>query len=390
VSLAKCGRFAGALLIPLALLVDATHARSALAQAWPPFVLVAGLLLIGLVTGRDGLFDAAAARLVRLPGPPFVLLLACFALIALVTALLNLDTSAVFLTPVLVKTARRRRVDVLPFLYGSVFMANASSLFLPGSNLTNLLVLSGEHVSGATFFTRMLAMALAAPLLTAAGLLAIHRRRLFVGGGPNGSLTGGPADGQAGMSGGEPASEPTRRLRLGLGFWGALLAAGLIVVLRNAAVPVLALGLVLVACRVRDGRLALAESISWLGVPALSSLFGLSVGLGTLARASSFPADLMHSAGGPLTAAVAALASVAINNLPAAVLLSSNAHPHVAALLLGLNVGPNLAVTGSLAVLLWWRAARAVGERPSVLEYSRQGLLLAPLALIGALVLGGG
>jgi arsenical pump membrane protein len=79
---------------------------------------------------------------------------------------------------------------------------------------------------------------------------------------------------------------------------------------------------------------------------------------------------------------------VIVNNLPAAVLLSSRGHPHTAALLLGLNVGPNLAVTGSLSALLWWRAARAAGERPSILSYSRQGIVLAPLAIAGSLLIG--
>jgi arsenical pump membrane protein len=365
-----CGRLAGALLIPLALLLDGAQARSALAQVWPPFVLVAGLLLIGLVAGRDGLFDAAASRLVCLPGPPPLLALACFSLVAVVTALLNLDTAAVFLTPVLIKVARRRGLEAAPFLYGAVFMANASSLFLPGSNLTNLLVLSGAHVTGATFFTRMLPMALEAPLATAAGLLLIHRRLLFVAGEH------------------DPAGEPRAPVQLGLGFWGALAAAVLIVVLRNPALPVLAVGLVLATLRARGRRLGWGETLSWLGLPALISLFGLSVALGTFARASSFPADVLHSAGSPLTVAVAALASVAVNNLPAAVLLSSGHGLRIGALLLGLNVGPNLAVTGSLAVLLWWRAASASGARPSARAYSRQGLLLAPVALAGALALG--
>jgi arsenical pump membrane protein len=372
-------RFAGALLIPLALLLDAAPARSALAQAWPPFVLVAGLLAIGLVAGRDGLFDAAAARLERLPGPPVVLALACFALVAVVTALLNLDTAAVFLTPVLIKVARRRGIDTLPFVYGSVFMANASSLFLPGSNLTNLLVLSGRHLSGAAFFARMLPLALAAPLLTALGLIAIHRGRL------RRSVKEGERSGpqRRGTDG-----EPAVRLRLGLGFWGALLAAALIVVLRNAALPVLAIGLVLVALRARGGQLGWGESISWLGVPTLLGLLGVSIALGTLARASAFPADVLHSPGDVVAAVVAALASVAVNNLPAAVLLSSTAHLPLGALLLGLNIGPNLAVSGSLAVLLWWRSACAVDAKPSAIAYSRQGLVLAPLALGGALVLG--
>ena len=351
------GRLAGALLIPLALLLDATRAHAALAQAWPPFVLVAGLLLIGFVAGRVEQVIAAASRLERLPGPPVVLLLACFALIAVVTALLNLDTSAVFLTPVLVNVARRRGVDPVPFLYGSVFMANASSLFLPGSNLTNLLVLSGERVSGATFFARMLGPALASHDIAAISSIA-------------------------------PATAPPARVRLGLGLWGTLLAGCLMVALRDAALPVLVLGLALIGARVLSGELGLRESFSWLGLPTLVGLFGLSVALGTLARASAFPADVLDSAGRVATAAIAALASVAVNNLPAAVLLSSRSHPHTGALLLGLDVGPNLAVTGSLAVLLWWRAARAVGATPSAIAYSRQGLILAPLALAGSLALG--
>src|SRR5438067_6383752 len=125
-------------------------------QAWPPFVLVAGLLLIGSVAGTDGLFEAVGARLARAPLSPRALLLALLALVAAVTAVLNLDTSVVFLTPVLVHAARRRGLDERPFLYGSVFMANAASLLLPGSNLTNLLVLRDHPQSGADFALRML------------------------------------------------------------------------------------------------------------------------------------------------------------------------------------------------------------------------------------------
>lgn len=354
------------LLLPLASVGADAHA--ALTQAWPPFVLVAGLLLIGLVAGEEGLFDAAASKLVRVPGPPVALLVACLALVAAVTALLNLDTAAVFLTPVLVKVARRRGVEPAPFLYGSVFMANASSLFLPGSNLTNLLVLSGRHLSGAAFLARLAPYAIAAPLLTALGLVALHRGAL---------RAGGAADTDAVLS-----------LPRGLGMWGALLSACLIVVLPDAALPVLLVGLVLVLARTCTGRMRRRAVSSRLGAPVLVSLFALSVALGTLARASSFPADALHSAASVPTAAVAALACVLVNNLPAAVLLSSGGHVHTEALLLGLNVGPNLAVSGSLAVVLWWRAARAEGAAPSMIEYSRQGVPLAVMAIAGALALG--
>jgi arsenical pump membrane protein len=345
-----------------------SHLHAAISQVWPPFVLVTALLAIGQLAGADGLFEAAASRLVRLPGPPVALLGACLALVMLVTAFLNLDTSAVFLTPVLIGVARRRRIEPAPFLYGSVFMANASSLFLPGSNLTNLLVLDGGR-GGGSFFTRMLAPALVAPLVTAAGLILIHRRRL-----------------------GEGAEQPQDALapvRVGAGLLGAGAAAVLMVLLANPAPSVLAVAVVLAGWRAARER-RLGSALAALGLPALIGLFLLSVALGFAARAGALPADLLHGVGAPATAAVAALASVAVNNLPAAVLLSSHGTAHAQALLLGLNLGPNLAVTGSLAVLLWWRAARADGLRPSALEYSRQGIILAPLAILAALLLGTG
>ena len=69
--------------------------------------------------------------------------------------MLNLDTAVVFMTPVLLHAARQRGLAEGAFLYGAVFIANAASLLLPGSNLTNLIVLSHEHVSGVTFAARL-------------------------------------------------------------------------------------------------------------------------------------------------------------------------------------------------------------------------------------------
>src|SRR5437868_6394724 len=136
-------------------------------QAWPPFVLVTGLLLIGAVAAAGGLFEALGARLARARLSARSLLLALLGLVAVVTAVLNLDTAVVFLTPVLVYAARRRRLDERPFLYGSVFMANAASLLLPGSNLTNLLVLRSEPQGALAFAARMLPPWIAACAITA-------------------------------------------------------------------------------------------------------------------------------------------------------------------------------------------------------------------------------
>jgi len=91
-----------------ALIADPHHARSAASQVWPPFVLVSGLLLIGLVADDDGVFAAAGQQLARVADSGIVLFIGAVVLIGLVTAFLNLDTSVAFLTPVMVYTARSR------------------------------------------------------------------------------------------------------------------------------------------------------------------------------------------------------------------------------------------------------------------------------------------
>lgn len=159
-------------------------ALDAARQVWPAFALVTGLLLIGVVAERDGLFRWTGAFLAQLPLGARGLLAAAFALVAVVTALLNLDTAVFFLTPVLLHLARARGLDEAPFLYGAVFMSNAASLYLPGSNLTNLIVLHGEHVSGATFLARTWAAALTATLVTGALLAILFRGELARGSSP--------------------------------------------------------------------------------------------------------------------------------------------------------------------------------------------------------------
>lgn len=322
---------------------------AAAGQVWPPFVLVAGLLLIGSVAAADGLFEAIGTRLARTPLRPHTLLAVLLALVAVVTAVLNLDTSVVFLTPVLIHAARGRGLDERPFLYGSVFMSNSASLLLPGSNLTNLLVLRDDSISGAGFALAMFPAWLVASGLTAAFLALAYP---LEDGGPD-----------------ERSAPP---LRLGLGAAATLAVAALVLVLRNPALPVLALGLAATALRRLRPRLDLR---------VLAFLFALAVGLGTLARIWNGPPQLLASSGQWTTAAIAAIGSLLVNNLPAAMLFSAHPLPHSRALLLGLDLGPNLAVTGSLSAFLWLQAARTVGADASIATYSKLGMLLVPPTL---------
>ncbi len=338
---------------------DPGDAHGAASQAWPAFVLVAGLLVVGALAAEDGLFEWAGAALARLPGGGPSLLVALIALDAVVTAVLNLDTAVVFLTPVLLHAARRRGHGEAPFLYAVVFTANAASLLLPGSNLTNLIVLAQEHVSGAVFASRMAVPWVVSIACVAALLLVVYRRDL---------QRREDADGGA------------VPLRLGFGLVGVVGAAVLVLSLREPALPVLGLAIVLacVSRFVRRGFVA-ADPALLLGV------FGLAVALGTVGRAVSSLGTLTESTSRWATAWIGAGSSVLVNNLPAAVVLSSHAPAHPRALLLGLDLGPNLAVTGSLSAVLWLRVARASGAAPSVRRYSLLGLALVPVSLSLAL-----
>jgi arsenical pump membrane protein len=171
----------------------------------------------------------------------------------------------------------------------------------------------------------------------------------------------------------------------------------LVLALRAPALPVAGVGVAAVLLRRRSdggsgGWTLTRGAFEILGVPVLIALFGLAVALGTLGRSWSGPATLLSHLDAGGTAAVAALTSVLVNNLPAASLLAARRPPHPFALLIGLNVGPNLFVTGSLAWLLWLRAARGAGARPDVRRAALLGLASAPLAIgaaVGMLVLRG-
>ena len=147
---------------------DGHAAAAAAAQDWPPFVLVTGLLLVGLVADQDGVFARAGAALGRAGSGALVLYGGAVVLVATVTAVLNLDTSVAFLTPVLVYAARRAGRGDGALLYGCVLLSNAASLLLPGSNLTNLIVLGPLHLSGARLVGHLALPWIVAVVLTAA------------------------------------------------------------------------------------------------------------------------------------------------------------------------------------------------------------------------------
>lgn len=343
------------------------QAAGAAAQDWPPFVLVSGLLALGLVARDDGLFDAAGARMASLARGGRSLFVAGAALVALVTAVLNLDTSVAFLTPVLVVAARRRQTDETPFLYLAVFLSNGASLLLPGSNLTNLIVLDRVHESGSAFASAMALPWLAAVAAVTAIVAVVWRRSL--------------------RHAGQRVDE-TVPMRIGPGLAGVVAAVAAMLVLSPAGEAIVAVvaGTVAASWSLARRRLTMAQVDRTVNLPMVSGLFSVAVCLGTLGRTWSGPSQLLAHASSVVTAIVGAGASVLVNNLPAASLLAARPPAEAHALLVGLDLGPNLAVTGALSAILWLQVSRTVGAAPSALRYSALGAVIVPVSMALALL----
>ena len=340
--------------------------RAAVDQTWEPFVLVVGLLLIGHVASKDGLFEVAGSKLARLRGGTIVLFVSMMLLVALVTATLNLDTSVVFLTPVLLHTARHRSVDEDAFLYGSIFMANAASLLLLGSNLTNILVFARSNVQGATFAQMMFVPWLVSIALTTFVVLLWRWRPLSV---------------EASSS-----RNVASRFRFGPGLVGVIAAIVVMLVLSHPAIAVLVIALCLAVIDVMRRRFTVTSLIRSANLPMIVGLFVLATAVSVASRFWHLSQHLIGSAGAWQSAGIAAASSNVINNLPAAALLSATFPLHPYSLLFGLNLGPNLTVVGALSSMLWLKVARREGAQPSAWTFTRVGVMVTVTTLVACLL----
>jgi arsenical pump membrane protein len=363
------------------------QARTEAGRLLPVLAFLGAILVIGHVCQQERLFAAAGARLARASrGSPVRLLGGVFGLASVTTAVLSLDTTVVLLTPVVHDTATRLRLPAKPHVYACTHLANSASLLLPVSNLTNLLAFS---VAGLTLVHFGALMAL--PWLVAIGVEYAAFRWFFAGD----LVTAGPAAAQA-----EPPLPRVPRFALVtvLATLAGFVLASLAGV--NPAWAAAAGAVVLAArslVRGQDRPAGLARALS---VPFLVFVLGLGVvveavvrnGLGAaLARVipagSSLP-SLLALAG------LAALLANLVNNLPAVLVLLSvlagrgllGGPGPVLAVLIGVDVGPNLSYAGSLATLLWRRLLADRDHHTGLGEFTRLGLLTVPAGLTLATV----
>ena len=129
------------------------HEASATIRRILPLLLFLGsIVVLAELTAGAGVFDVIAVRVAGLARGHYpALFVLCVFFAAATTTVLNLDTTAVLLTPVMLALARKAGIAVIPLAMTTVWLANTASLLLPVSNLTNLLAANRVALPAAEF-----------------------------------------------------------------------------------------------------------------------------------------------------------------------------------------------------------------------------------------------
>jgi arsenical pump membrane protein len=351
------------------------------------YLFLVGMMLLSEVARQEGLFDwLATLAVASAKGSAKRLFLIIYAVGTLVTVFLSNDATAVVLTPAVYAAATAARVEPLPYLFICAFIANAASFVLPISNPANLVIFGAHMPPLGQWLYHFLLPSLLSILVTYAGLRFTQRKALDQKLAEDLTKTPLSAAGKCvaiGISATAAALLAASALdqQLGLPTFvaGAAVTAIVLVISRQSPFPVL-------------------QDISWGVLPLVAGLFILVEGvqqtgiLGMMAR-------LLHeaSAASPHqtsvgVGAIVALASNLLNNLPTglvAATVSQNAEATLqvtSGLLIGVDLGPNLSVTGSLATILWLIALRREGEMVTAWQFLKLGLVIMPPALAAALL----
>jgi len=354
-------------------------ARDAAGDIVPTLGFLAALLLLADGCREAGLFDAlGAAMAAGARGRPRRLLAMVFLVAATTTAVLSLDATVVLLTPVVFATAARLRVSARPHVYACTHLANSASLLLPVSNLTNLLAFEASGVSFVRFAGLM-----ALPWLAALGVEWTVLSRAF------------RADLEPPARAAAPARTDAPPLpRFALAVVGLTLA-GFAASSAIGLAPVWVAAAGALAFVVRERR-APAAVIAAAEPPFLVFVLGLALivrAAGDHGLQSAVDALVPHGAGLLALLAIAALSAVVanlVNNLPATLIVlpvaAAGGPGPVLAMLIGVNVGPNLTYVGSLATLLWRRVVHAHDETTDLGEFLKLGALTVPPALLACTI----
>ena len=378
---------AGAVLLVLLNLLPWPDALAAAGKGVDVYFFLIGMMLLAEVARKEGLFDWLAAQAVRHSrGSAKRLFLIIYVVGTVVTIFLSNDATAVVLTPAVYAATRAAKVEPLPYLFICAFIANAASFVLPISNPANLVVF-GKQMPPLLDWLRILALpSVVAIVATYLALRLMQRRAL---------------DSTVATVHEIPPLTLGRKLAaFGITMTAIVLLTastlgwdlGLPTFIAGAAVTTLVLAIG------RQSPLPVLKDISWSVLPLVAGLFILVEGLNRTGVLPSLAGVLKEAAtASPQTVSwiagiIVAVASNLVNNLPMGLIAATTsqiAHvpAHVTgAILIGVDLGPNLSVTGSLATILWLIALRREGEVVGALRFLKLGLVVMPPALLLSLL----
>ncbi len=360
--------------------ISVHQAEKEIAELSGVVAFLGAVLVLAKLCDDEGLFEAAGAAIARGHVGSGALLRRVFVIAAVITAVLSLDAAVVLLTPVVLAAVRRQRTPVRPYAYATAHLANGASLLLPVSNLTNLLAF---HTANISFTKFTLVMAL--PWVGSVATLYVIFRWFFAS-----DLRVQPDPEQLGA----PPRPPVFVLVV-----VALTLAGFAVAQSVGLAPawVAVCGASVLAVRSLRRR---HTSMSDIARSANVSFLVFVLALGVVVRAAMLDGmDRAMSAVLPsgsglaallMIAAIAAVLANVVNNLPATLVLLPLVAPAgpvaVLAVLIGVNIGPNLTYVGSLSNLLWRRVLHSHDVDAGVGEYTRLGVCTVP-ASVGVAVL---
>ena len=379
-----CG---GALLLVISRLIPLRQAAHAVYEGLDVYLFLTGMMILAEMAREEHVFDwaagIAAGHAKHSSGRLFVLVY-CVGIV--VTAMLSNDATAVVLTPAVLAVVRRARVSPAPYLLACAFIANAASFVFPISNPANLVVFGPGLPPLLRWLDIFLLPSAASIAITFLCLRWYARKELRQ-----------PIEGEA-----QPAPLTTEG-RLALA--GLLLAAAALIGASAFGLPLGAptccaaiVALLVVASRNRRIVASVARGISWSVLPLVAGLFVIVEALENAGLLRAGLAGLQMLARGPgwfakgAPAFAVALVANGMNNLPVG-LMSGAAirHAHESgivahAILIGVDLGPNLSVTGSLATILWLIALRREKVEITAWEFLKVGMVAMPLALLGSLL----
>jgi arsenical pump membrane protein len=375
----------GAGLLLLFGLMPLSAALGAVAKGTDVYLFLIGMMLLSEVAREQGLFDwVAATAAIHARGSTARLFLLVYLSGIVITTFLSNDATSVVLTPAVYAAARKAKADPLPLLFACALIANAASFVLPISNPANLVLYGGKMPPLGQWFGSFALPSLAAIVVTYLALRRVERARL------------------TGMC--ESAVERDPLSTGGKAAFVGIAATALLLIAMSAfdlplGLPTGVAGLTTtlgVCALTRRSPIALANSVSWSVLPLVAGLFVLVEALDRTGVIAQVARALRGAAtdppgGAALSGTILALVSNLMNNLPAGLIAStavSQAHsPRLIAdgLLIGVDLGPNLSITGSLATILWLQAIRREGEDVGFWRFLRIGMVTMPPALISAL-----